>query len=57
MTLEVIPDLLDGIEFGCIAGEHFNVEPGIVFLHLTDEGSFVNATIVPQQDNRPTQVS
>ena len=57
VALEVIPDLLNGIEFGCIAGERFNVESGIVLLQLGDEGSFVDGAIVPQQYDRAPQVS
>jgi len=56
MAFEVIPDLLNGIELGRIAGEGFNVEPRIVPLHLGDEGSLVYTTIVPQEDDRSPQV-
>ena len=57
MALEVIPDLFGGIEFGGIAGEWFNVESGIVRPQLGDEGSFVDGSIIPQQYDRPPQVS
>jgi hypothetical protein len=57
MALEVIPDLFNWIEFGRIAGERFNAEPRIVLLKLGDERSFVDTTIVPQEDNRSSQAS
>lgn len=57
MALEVIPNLLDWIEFGRIAGKRFNVKSGIVRLQLGNEGSFVDGAVVPQQYDRAPQVS
>lgn len=57
VALEVIPDLFGWIEFGRIAGEWFNVESGIVPLQSGDERSFVDGSIVPQQDDWTRQVS
>ena len=57
MTLEVVPDLLDWIEFWRIAGEPLNVKPGIILSQLSHIRSFVNAAIVPQQNNRATKTS
>jgi len=48
VALEVVPDLFNGVELGRIAGERFNVESWIILLELGNEGSFVDATIVPQ---------
>ncbi len=48
MALEVIPHLFNGIEFGRVAGERFNVQSGIVPLELSNEGSFVDRAIVPR---------
>jgi len=57
MALEVIPDLLDGIEFRSIAGEWFDMKTRMGPSQLSNEGPLVDATIVPQQDDRPPQVA
>ena len=57
MALEVIPDLFDRIEFRGIAGEPFNMKSRIFLAQSSNEGTLVNAAIVPQQDDRAAQMA
>ena len=56
MPLEVIPELLDRIEFGCVAGEALEVEPGEGIAHRVDGGSLMNLSTIPKQNDGPTQM-
>ena len=56
MSLEVVPDLLDRIEFGCVGGEAFEVEPGESVAHRVDRRSLVNLSAIPEEDDLPTQM-
>src|SRR6266478_1047175 len=56
MPLEVVPDLLDRIEFGCVAGEALEVKPGKGIAHRVDGRPLVNLPAIPEQDDGSTQV-
>lgn len=56
MTFEVIPYLLDRIEFWRIAWKPFNMKSRVLLEQASDEWSLVNTAIVPQQDDRAAQV-
>src|SRR5882672_23542 len=56
MPLEVVPELLDRIEFGCVAGEALKVKPGEGLAHRVDGRSLVNLSTIPEQDDGSTQM-
>ena len=56
MPLEVVPELLDRIEFGCVAGKALEVEPGKGITHRVDGRSLVNLSTIPEQDDGSTQM-
>ena len=53
---EIVPDLLNRVEFRSIAGEPFDMEAGVVLSQSGQVRSLVDATPVPQQDDVPPQV-
>jgi len=56
VPLEIVPHLLDGIEFGSILGEEFGVESRVIQQQLADDRSFVNLALVPEKNDRTAQV-
>src|SRR2546422_332233 len=56
MSIEVVPDLLDGIEFGRVGGEVLEVKPGEGVAHRIDGTSLVDLSAIPEQDDVSTQV-
>lgn len=51
VTFEIIPDLLDWIEFWCITRKPFNMQTRIVHSKFPHHWPFVNVTIVPDDDD------
>jgi allophanate hydrolase subunit 2 len=50
MTLEIVPDLFDGVKLGRISWKPFDMEPRILCQDLPDLGPFVNIATIPEQD-------
>ena len=57
VALEIVPDLFRWIEFGSVTGERLKVETRIVPMQLVNGGSFMNSSIVPQEDDWTPQIS
>ena len=57
VALELIPDLLGGIEFWRVLGEELGVQAGIVPQHSFDSWPFVDLPLVPQEDDRSKDVA
>jgi len=56
MPLEVVPDLLDRVEFWCVSGKAFEVEPWKSIADRVDCWPFVNLASIPEQDDMSAQV-
>ena len=56
MSLEIVPDLLGGIEFRGVAGEPLDMQSRVVLPQPGQVGSFVVAPLVPKEDNVSPQV-
>lgn len=50
VSLEVVPDLFDGIEFRRIAREPLDVQAWVLPSDFFDDGSLVDLCLIPQQD-------
>ena len=57
VPLEVVPDLLDRVEFGGVLWERLDMQPRIVLKQFSDRWTFVDAPLVPKQDDRTAQVA
>ena len=57
VSFEVTPDVFGGVEFRGIAGKPFDVETRIGGAKLGHSGSPMDRTAVPQEDDRPPQMS
>jgi len=57
VTFEVLPDLFDGIEFGRVSWKPINVQTWIHCSELCNDRSFMNASIVPNQNDIASQVT
>lgn len=57
VTLEIIPDLFNRIEFWCISRKPFDMQTRKLVSQLRHHGSLVNLTIVPKKDDLPSQMA
>jgi hypothetical protein len=51
VAFEVVPHLLDGIQFRRIRGELFHVQPGMGLAHRLDGRAPMNRAAIPEQDD------
>lgn len=56
MPLEVVPDLLDRVEFRRVSGKAFEMEPWKSIADRVDRWPLVNSASIPEQDDMSTQV-
>jgi hypothetical protein len=56
MALEVVPDLLDRVEFGRVSGEALEMEPRKCIANRMDCWTFVNPAAIPEQDDMSPKV-
>jgi hypothetical protein len=56
MPFEVVPELLDGIEFWGVSWELFDLQAGVGLLHCRDRRPPVNRALIPQQDDMTSQM-
>jgi hypothetical protein len=56
MAFEIIPDLLDGVEFWRITGKRFDLKARVSMSQSSNKWALMDAAIVPQQDDRAAQV-
>jgi hypothetical protein len=57
LGLEVVPDLLIGVEFGRVGGKALDHEARMAGQDLADRGPDVNRAAVPQQDDGSAQLA
>ena len=57
LSLEVVPDLLIGVELRRVGGKALDHEARMVSQDLGDGGSAVDRAAVPQQDDRSVQMA
>jgi hypothetical protein len=56
VSFEIVPDLLNWIEFWGIPGKGLDMQARVVLPQLGNIGSFVDAPLVPEEDNVPTEM-
>lgn len=54
--LEVVPDLLVGVELGGVGGKAFEVQARVPGAQRADGGALVNRPAVPEEEDRAVQV-
>jgi len=56
MSLEVLPDLFNGVEFWCIAWKPFDMKTRVVFSNFPDDRTLVDLSLIPQENNIASQM-